>query len=105
MFALNGIEFSVVELVVWLIVAAICGAIGEALVGYSPGGLLASIGIGLVGAFLGSWLARVLGLPAILTFSFQGVTIELLWTIVGSVLLVAVLAAVRRPRRYRRRYS
>jgi uncharacterized membrane protein YeaQ/YmgE (transglycosylase-associated protein family) len=104
-FALNGIEFSLVEIIVWLIVAAICGAIGEALVGYSPGGLLASIGIGLVGAFLGSWLARALGLPALLTFTFGDVQIELIWTILGAALLVGIVALLRRPRRYRRRYS
>jgi uncharacterized membrane protein YeaQ/YmgE (transglycosylase-associated protein family) len=105
MFAINGVEFSLVEIIVWLIVAAICGAIGEALVGYSPGGLLASIGIGLVGAFLGSWLARALGFPALLTFTFGDVAIELVWTIIGAALLVGIVALIRRPRRYRRRYS
>ena len=104
MFAINGIEFSLIELVVWLIVAAICGAVGAAIVGYSPGGLLASIGVGLVGAFIGTWLARALGLPALLTFSFGDVQIELIWTILGAVLLVGVVSLMRRGgrRRYRR---
>lgn len=104
MFAINGIEFSLVELLVWLIVAAICGAVGSAIVGYSPGGLLASIGLGLVGAFIGSWLGRALGLPALLTFTFGDVQIELIWTILGAVILVAFVALLRRGtrRRYRR---
>jgi uncharacterized membrane protein YeaQ/YmgE (transglycosylase-associated protein family) len=103
MFAINGNEFGLVELVVWLIIGALCGAIGEAIVGYSPGGLLVSIFIGLVGALVGSWLARQLGLPSILTFTFGGTTIELLWTILGAALLVLIVSLLRRPRRYYRR--
>jgi uncharacterized membrane protein YeaQ/YmgE (transglycosylase-associated protein family) len=104
MFAINGIEFSLVEVLIWLVVALICGAIAEAIVGYSPGGLIASTAIGLVGAFVGSWLARNIGLPALLTFTFGDVQIELLWTILGATLLVGLLALVRRGtrRRYRR---
>jgi uncharacterized membrane protein YeaQ/YmgE (transglycosylase-associated protein family) len=104
MFAINGIEFSLVEILVWLVVAAICGAVGSAIVGYSPGGLLASIGVGLVGAFIGSWLAQTIGLPALLTFSFGDVQIELLWTILGAVLLVGLVSLLRRSGRrgYRR---
>jgi len=104
MFAINGIEFSLIEALVWLIVAAICGAIGAAIVGYSPGGLLASIGVGLVGAFIGTWVARALGLPALLTFTFGDVQIELIWTILGAVLLVGIVALLRSGsrRRYRR---
>jgi uncharacterized membrane protein YeaQ/YmgE (transglycosylase-associated protein family) len=104
MFAINGIEFSLVEAIVWLIVAAICGAVGSAIVGYSPGGLLASMGVGLVGAVIGTWLARTLGLPALLAFTYGDVTIDLLWTILGSVILVALVSLLRRSgrRRYRR---
>ena len=103
MIAINGTEFGLVELIVWAIVGAICGALGEALVGYSPGGLFISIVIGLVGALLGTWLARQLGLPAILTFTYDGRTIELLWTILGAALLVLLVSLLRRPRRYYRR--
>jgi uncharacterized membrane protein YeaQ/YmgE (transglycosylase-associated protein family) len=104
MFAINGIEFSLVEAIVWLIVAAICGAIGSAIVGYSAGGLLASMGVGLVGAVIGTWLARALGFPALLTFTYSNVSIDLLWTILGSVILVGFVALLRRSgrRRYRR---
>jgi uncharacterized membrane protein YeaQ/YmgE (transglycosylase-associated protein family) len=104
MFAINGIEFSFVEAIIWLIVAAICGAIGSAIVGYSAGGLLASMGVGLVGAVIGTWLARAIGLPALLTFTYGDVTIDLLWTILGSVILVGLVSLLRRGgrRRYRR---
>ncbi len=103
MFAINGVTFSLVEILVWLVVAAICGAIAEALVGFSPGGLLASIAIGLVGAFIGTWLAATLGLPALFTLTFGDVQVELIWTILGAALLVGLLALLRRPRRRYRR--
>jgi uncharacterized membrane protein YeaQ/YmgE (transglycosylase-associated protein family) len=103
MFAINGVSFSLVEILVWLVIAAICGAIAEALVGFSPGGLLASIAIGLVGAFLGRWLAAALGLPALLTLSFGDVQVELVWTILGAALFVGILSLIRRPRRRYRR--
>jgi len=77
--ALTG--FTLVELIVWLIVGAIVGAIGAAVVGYSPGGLIGSIAVGLVGALLGTWLAHQLGLPALLTLSFGGTSMALLWAI------------------------
>jgi uncharacterized membrane protein YeaQ/YmgE (transglycosylase-associated protein family) len=107
MFAINGIEFSLIEVLVWAVVALICAAIAEAIIGYSPGGLFASIAIGLVGAFVGSWVARNIGLPPLLTFTFGDVRIELLWTILGATLLVGTLALLRRGtrRRYRRTYS
>jgi uncharacterized membrane protein YeaQ/YmgE (transglycosylase-associated protein family) len=73
-----------------LLIAAICGAVGQALVGYSVGGCLVSSVIGLVGAFLGHWLARQLGLPTLLTVNIQGRPFPIVWSIVGSVILVAM---------------
>jgi uncharacterized membrane protein YeaQ/YmgE (transglycosylase-associated protein family) len=102
-FAINGVTFSLVEILVWLLIAAICGAIGEALIGFSPGGLLASIAIGLVGAFIGRWLAATLGFPSLLNLSFGDVQVELVWTILGAAIFVGVLALIRRPRRRYRR--
>jgi uncharacterized membrane protein YeaQ/YmgE (transglycosylase-associated protein family) len=103
MFSLNGTEFKLVEAIVWVIVAAICGSVGSALIGYSPGGLLASIAVGLLGAVLGAWVARQLGLPSVLVFSYAGTSIELLWTILGSAILVGILSLLRGPRRVYRR--
>ncbi len=42
---------SLVGFLVLLIIAAICGAIGQALAGYSTGGFLISIVLGFIGAF------------------------------------------------------
>jgi uncharacterized membrane protein YeaQ/YmgE (transglycosylase-associated protein family) len=89
---------SLLGLVVLLVIAAICGAIGQALVGYSVGGCLVSSVVGLVGAFLGNWLARQLGLPTLLAINIDGQPFPIIWSIAGSVILVAIAALFTRRR-------
>ena len=72
---------------VLLLVAAVCGSIGASLAGRSYGGCLTNIALGLIGAFIGSWLSRELGIRDILYFA----RIPVLWSIVGSAVFVAVL--------------
>lgn len=99
------------ELLLFLLIAGICGFVAEMLVGFSPGGFLASIIVGLIGAYLGTWLAGVAGLPAVLNtdtiipetggpnilatdFSF-----DIVWSIIGAIVLLFIISLVRRPRR------
>ena len=91
---------SLVGLIVLLLVGAIVGAIAEAVVGYSPGGFLATAAIGFLGAFIGICLAPKIGLPELLPITIDGVTIPVIWAIVGAIILVLVLSLIRRP--YRR---
>jgi uncharacterized membrane protein YeaQ/YmgE (transglycosylase-associated protein family) len=58
---------TLLELLVLLLIAGICGSLAQALVGYSHGGCLVSIVLGLIGALIGTWLARLAGLPEILS--------------------------------------
>jgi len=91
---------SLIEFLVLLLVAAIIGAIGEALAGYSPGGCAVSIVVGFVGAIIGRWLPQVLGLPLFLTVDVSGVHFPIIWSILGGALFVLVLRAIRgRPAR------
>jgi uncharacterized membrane protein YeaQ/YmgE (transglycosylase-associated protein family) len=89
------------ELLILLVIAGICGAIAEFVVGFNPGGLLISIIVGVVGAYLGSWIAGLLHLPALLRIPIGGMAIDLLWSVIGSILLLLVLIALRGGRRYR----
>lgn len=82
---------TVLELLVLLLVAGVCGAIGQAIVGTSRG-ILVSIAVGFVGAVLGTWLARALGLPALFAIGIGGRTFPVVWSILGSALFVAVVA-------------
>jgi uncharacterized membrane protein YeaQ/YmgE (transglycosylase-associated protein family) len=81
-----------------LIIAAIAGGIGQALSGYSAGGCLISAVVGFIGAFIGMWLSSQLGLPEMLTINIQGEPFPLLWSMIGSALLTAILGLLNRRR-------
>ena len=81
-----------------LLIAGICGAIGQAIGGYSHGGCLVSIALGFIGALLGSWLAGRLGLPELLALPVAGMRFPIIWSIIGSALFVAVINLISRRR-------
>jgi uncharacterized membrane protein YeaQ/YmgE (transglycosylase-associated protein family) len=87
---------SLMSFLVLLVIAGICGAIGQSLAGYSRGGCLASIALGFIGALLGSMLAHALHLPEILSFRVGREAFPVLWSVIGSTLFVAVLGWLRR---------
>lgn len=89
------------QFLVLLIIAGVCGSIGQSLAGFSRGGCLASIALGFIGALLGSWLARVAGLPRFFTVEIGGEPFPVLWSIIGSALFVAVLGMLS-GRRHRK---
>lgn len=89
---------TVLEFFLLLLVAGICGAIGQAVTGFSRGGILVSIVLGFIGALLGVWLSRALGLPELLTVTIDTVQFPVIWSIIGAALFVAVLSLfTRRP--------
>lgn len=57
---------------VLLIIAAICGGIGQSLAGYNLGGCLVSIVVGFIGAYIGLWVAGKMELPVFFTVSIDG---------------------------------
>jgi uncharacterized membrane protein YeaQ/YmgE (transglycosylase-associated protein family) len=82
-----------------LVVAGICGALGQAIAGYSRGGCLVSIALGFIGAVFGMFLARTLNLPEL--FSIQvgdDASFPIVWSIIGATLFVALIAFLVRPR-------
>ncbi len=78
-------------ILVLLLIAAVCGAIAQALVGYSRGGCLVSIVLGFIGALIGWWIAGLLNLPLLFQVNIQGQDFPVLWSIIGGALFVAVL--------------
>jgi uncharacterized membrane protein YeaQ/YmgE (transglycosylase-associated protein family) len=98
---------SLLDFVILLVVAGICGSLGQAIVGYSRGGCLASIALGFIGALLGAWLARLMGLPEIFQLDIGEQPFPVIWSIIGAALFVALISFLtpRRPwysRWYRR---
>src|SRR5262249_58611572 len=49
----KGESMGLLDFVILLVVAGVCGAIGKAIAGYSRGGCLVSIALGFIGALLG----------------------------------------------------
>jgi uncharacterized membrane protein YeaQ/YmgE (transglycosylase-associated protein family) len=93
----SGATMTILDLIILLIVAAICGSLGMAISGYSHGGCLVSIALGFIGALIGMWLARVLSLPELFILEVGDVPFPIIWSIIGSALFVAVVGFLTRP--------
>ncbi|HKS10661.1 MAG TPA: GlsB/YeaQ/YmgE family stress response membrane protein [Pyrinomonadaceae bacterium] len=89
---------TLLDALILLLVAGICGALGQAIAGYSRGGCLVSIALGFIGALLGMWIARMMGLPELFPVRIGGTSYPIIWSIIGSALFVAVLTLVTRSR-------
>jgi uncharacterized membrane protein YeaQ/YmgE (transglycosylase-associated protein family) len=89
---------SLIDFVALLIVAGVVGAVGKSIAGYSRAGCLGSIALGFIGALVGMWLARSLGLPELFVISIGGTRFPIIWSIIGSALFVAVLGLLTRGR-------
>ena len=87
-------------LIVLVIIAAICGAIGKALAGGARGGLIVSVALGFVGALLGPWVARQLGLAEPFVLHVSGQSFPIVWSIIGAALFVALLHLLSGRRRW-----
>ncbi len=86
------------DLILLLIVAGICGSLGQAISGYSRGGCLVSIALGFVGALSGMWLARLMHLPELFSVDIGGTHFPIIWSIIGSAVFVAVISLFTRRR-------
>ena len=87
---------SLMSLLILLVIAGLCGALGQAIAGYSRGGCLVSIALGFVGAFLGTWLARQMHLPEIFTVQVANQAFPIVWSVIGSALFVLVISLITR---------
>ena len=88
------------EWVILLLVAAICGAVGQAIAGYSRGGLLVAIALGFIGALIGVQIARAAHLPELFEIQVGDAHFPIIWSIIGATLFVAVIGLLT-PRRER----
>jgi len=89
---------SLMSFLVLLLVAGICGSIGQALAGYSHGGCLAAIALGFIGALLGRYLAGALHLPEVFAVRIGNEAFPIVWSIIGATLFVALISLITRRR-------
>lgn len=81
-----------------LLIAAICGAVGQSIAGYSLGGCLVSTVVGFIGALIGKWLAAKMGLTYILPVEINGQTFPIIWSILGSAIFSVAIGIISRGR-------
>lgn len=87
---------TLISFLILLLIAGICGAIGQAIAGSSRGGILVSIAIGFIGAIVGMWLATVFGLREMFAVKIGGQSYPVVWSIIGSALFVAIISLITR---------
>lgn len=83
-----------IDFLILLLVAGVCGSLGQAITGFSRGGCLVSVAVGFVGALVGVWLAGLLGLPELFVLDVGGTGFPIVWSIMGGALFVAVISLI-----------
>jgi uncharacterized membrane protein YeaQ/YmgE (transglycosylase-associated protein family) len=89
---------TILDLIVLLLIAGLCGSLGQAIGGFSRGGCLVSIALGFIGAVIGMWLARQMGLPELFSIRIGTTNFPIIWSIIGSALFVAIITLLTRNR-------
>jgi len=84
-------NMSITSLLLLIVIAAVCGAIGKAIAGSSRGGLIVSTALGFIGALLGPWVAGKLSLPEPFMVNIGGHPFPVLWSIIGAAVFVAII--------------
>lgn len=87
---------TLIGLLVLLLIAAVCGGIGQSLAGYSLGGCLVSIVVGFIGACIGLWVAGKMGLPRLFEITIDGKAFPVLWAIIGSAIFTLLMSLLRK---------
>jgi uncharacterized membrane protein YeaQ/YmgE (transglycosylase-associated protein family) len=83
-----------------LVLGLLAGLVAKLILpGHDPGGLIVTMVIGVVGAFVGGLLASALGFGGLSGFDLRTFVIA----VIGSILLLLIWRAVERPRGRRRR--
>ena len=79
------------DLLTWCIVGLVAGVLASLVMGGTGYGLIGDIIIGIVGAFVGGWLFRQLGVTA----PFGGLAGTIFVAFIGAVVLLFVLKLLR----------
>ncbi|MEP6992488.1 MAG: GlsB/YeaQ/YmgE family stress response membrane protein [bacterium] len=80
------------DLLTWLIVGLVAGLLASLVMGGTGYGLIGDIIIGIVGAFVGGWLFRQLGVST----PFAGLAGTIFVAFIGAIVLLFVLRLLRR---------
>jgi uncharacterized membrane protein YeaQ/YmgE (transglycosylase-associated protein family) len=77
-------------IITWIVIGLIAGLLGKLIMpGDDPGGIIVTILIGIVGAFIGGFLLTVLGVGG-----SAGLVGSIVVAFIGAVILIALLRAL-----------
>ena len=79
------------DILTWIIVGLVAGVLASLVMGGSGYGLIGDIIIGIVGAFVGGWVFRVLGAGS----PFGGLAGVIFVAFIGAVVLLFLLRVIR----------
>jgi len=74
-----------------LFIASIAGSLGAHIAGRRGLGCLSSIVLGFIGALIGTFIARELGLPLSPYLRFGSHNFPIIWAVLGAAIFVAFL--------------
>ena len=80
------------DILTWLIVGLVAGVLASMLMGGTGYGLIGDIIIGIVGAFVGGWLFRALGVAS----PFGGLAGTIFVAFIGAVVVLFLIHLLRR---------
>ena len=81
------------DILLWIVFGLVVGAIAKLLMpGRDPGGFILTIAIGIVGALVGGWLGRAMGLYR------EGEPVGFIMAVVGAIVLLGLYRLVMRGR-------
>ena len=80
------------DILTWLIVGLVAGLLASLVMGGTGLGIIGDIIIGIVGAFVGGWIFRALGV----TSPFGGLGGVIFVAFIGAVVLLFLLRVIRR---------
>lgn len=79
-------------IIIWLIFGALVGWIASMIMGTnSQQGLFTDIIVGIIGAFIGGWIANYFGEAGVTGFNLYSFVVAIL----GAIVLIAIVRALR----------
>lgn len=85
------------NIIAWIVLGLIAGAIAKAIYpGQQGGGIVATMGLGILGAFVGGWLgSQLLGTTAGATAGVISLP-SILFAVIGAIILIFIWGLVTR---------
>lgn len=73
------------DILLWVVFGLVVGIVAKLLMpGHDPGGIILTIVIGVVGALLGGWIGRALGLYR------EGDAVGFVMAVIGAIILLVI---------------